>query len=123
MLTKKIVFFGQPAVLACDGRCDKAWGINSRPKKQFSEDPDDYVFLADQELGTAPRDPGTYEGRDGKPSDKPLEDAEEMNRWCARECERCSLLKPSEPLVVKDFANPEPNLFKRRTKAVKTTPL
>ena len=29
---KKIVFFGQDCHLYCDGKCYKAWGINSRPR-------------------------------------------------------------------------------------------
>lgn len=113
MLTKNIVWFGNAAIIACDGKCDKAWGINNRPRKQFSDDPDDYVFLSDDEIGEAPGDPGTYEGGDGKPSATPLKDARQMNRWCCRECERCVLLSPSEPIVVRDLQRPEPNLRKR----------
>jgi hypothetical protein len=30
MITKTITFCGQKATHACDGRCDKAWGHNSR---------------------------------------------------------------------------------------------
>ncbi len=89
MLVKAIQFFGQQVVLACDGRCEKAWGINSRPKVILSEDPDDYAFLADDELGTAPVDPGTYEGCHPKPRDHA--DLHRQNKWCARECERSAM--------------------------------
>lgn len=116
MLTKRITYFGQPAVIACDGRCDKAWGINGRPKKQLSKDEDDYVFKGDEELGTAPKPGKTRvlsEGGDCKPSDVPLIDPEEMNKWCVRECERCYLSPPGkskEPIVLPDMKNPKPNI-------------
>lgn len=95
MFEKKITYFGQTAIVSCDAKCDKAWGINNRPKvylKDEDEYPDDFYYLADGELGTAPIDPGTYEGNDGKPDD--ARSAEDMNRWCVRECERCSLNGP-----------------------------
>lgn len=97
-----ITFFGQKAKVACDGLCSKAWGINSRPRVRLSDDPDDFETLADHELGEAPADPGTYEGIDGKPAS-----ADEFpNRWCVRECERCSMSKPGEwekPLDLRRF--------------------
>jgi hypothetical protein len=74
--------------VACDAKCDKAWGINNRPRVQLSDDEDDYEFLADDELGAAPVDPGTYEGGHAKPDEVP----EKHNKWCARECERSVLL-------------------------------
>lgn len=76
------VAFGLPILLACDGKCEKAWGNNGRPKRQLSDDSDDYEFVADSELGDAPADPGTYEGGDAKPIDRT------HNKWCFRECER-----------------------------------
>jgi hypothetical protein len=39
-MEKRITFFGQPAKVVCDGRCSKAWGINSRPTVQISDDDD-----------------------------------------------------------------------------------
>ncbi len=105
-----IMFFSAPCILACDGQCNKAWGINNRPRKQLSEDEDDFVFLADDQLGQAPADPGAYEGGYGKPSATPTDDPSIMNKWCARECERSSKLKPSEPITLKDFTNPTPNM-------------
>lgn len=86
LLVKPITFFDEKLVLACDGRCDKAWGINTRPRHQLSDDPDDYEFLADGELGEAPADPGTYEGNHAKPA--PSDGPYRQNKWCARECER-----------------------------------
>jgi len=122
---KTVLFGGRTAVLVCDGRCDKAWGINNRPRLYFQEnllvpralapgerprDPDDTVYLSDASLGTAPADPGTYEGDHGKPSAAPLTDPARMNKWCARECERCALLEPGEALVPPNLARPRPNM-------------
>jgi hypothetical protein len=124
-MTKTVLFCGRSAVLACDGRCDKAWGINKRPQLYFQEsllvpralapgerprDPDDTVYLGDAELGTAPEDPGTYEGGHGKPSAVPLTDPSRMNKWCARECERSAILEPGEALVSPNLARPRPNI-------------
>ncbi len=88
MITKKINY-GGPVTAVCDGKCNKAWGTNNRPKVYLHPegedgDPDDYYFLPDHELGEAPEDPGTYEGGHAKPVD----DDDLMNKWCVRECER-----------------------------------
>jgi hypothetical protein len=83
--------------LVCDGKCEKAWGRNSRPEIQLDEnDPDDTVYLADDELGTAPEDPGTYECD----CPKPREASELLNKWCCRECERSSIIQHQ----LKDFS-------------------
>ena len=101
---KIIIFFGQKAKVACDGKCEKAWGRNTRPTIQLSdEDVDDFIWMGDNELGIAPYDPGTYEGCDAKPinSDK------FPNKWCVRECERCSMSKPGEyskPIMLEDWS-------------------
>lgn len=99
MHTKSITFMGQPAVLACDGNCGKAWGINHRPKLELSEDPDDVAFLADDEAGEAPTFPGTYEGGCGKPRNPAG-----MNKWCARECERSTLAPTEGALKLPDYS-------------------
>ena len=127
-LSKTVLYCGRSAVLVCDGRCDKAWGINGRPRFYFQEslevarrlakgteprDPDDYIFVPDDLLGTAPADPGTYEGDHAKPSVVPLTDSSRMNKWCARECERCALLEPGEALVPPDLMRPRPNIPER----------
>lgn len=88
-MIKKEINYGGPVTAVCDGKCNKAWGSNSRPKIYLHPegeegDPDDYCYLADDELEEAPEDPGTYEGGCGKPVD----DDELMNKWCVRECER-----------------------------------
>lgn len=88
MIARAIYYLGKATVLICDGQCDKAWGINCRPRIQLSDDEDDYEFLADDELDIAPTDPGTYEGGDGKP----MGAAFRLNKWCARECERSSVI-------------------------------
>ena len=94
-MKKSILWFDERMEVVCDGRCDKAWGINNRPRVSFDvNEPDDYVFLADGEAGIAPADPGTYEGSHGKPSAVPLTDSERMNKWCSRECERSIVRQP-----------------------------
>ncbi len=100
MIQKSIVYFDQPAVISCDANCRRAWGINTRPRVQLSDEVDDYEFKADGELARAPIDPGTYEGRDAKPRDE----YQRLNRWCCRECERCVMTKPGEPVVLPDFS-------------------
>lgn len=104
MIEKEIIYFGQKVKVTCDGKCEKAWGINSRPKVQLDENnQDDYAYLSDDELGVAPVDPGTYEGGQAKP----LNDEDKMNKWCCRECERCCMSKLNEsdkPIVLEDFS-------------------
>lgn len=112
-ITKTILFCGQVATVACDGNCSKAWGMNNRPKFFPADarcEDDDYGYLADGELGTAPEDPGTYEGDEGK---VPLS----MNKWCVRECERHVLSEPGksdEKLQLKDFSKRVWNYADRR---------
>ncbi len=82
-----ITYFGQPAKVACDGKCEKAWGINNRPGVRVGID--DFKFCDDSELTTAPIDPGTCEGGHRKPPS-----AEYFpNKWRVRECERCVMSK------------------------------
>lgn len=104
MNEKIIIYFGQQVKVVCDRQCGKAWGINSRPRIEFDpEEPDDYAYLADYELGEAPVDPGTYEGGEAKPSSPD----KFPNKWCVRECERCCMSNPGKcmlPLGVKDFS-------------------
>lgn len=99
MHTKEIVWFGQKCQLVCDGKCNKAWGINNRPKLSLDpNDEDDVVYLADDELPDAPADPGTYEGGLGKPTSP-----EHKNKWCARECERSAIIQPGDRRML-DFS-------------------
>lgn len=101
MLTTEIAYSGKPCVVVCDGNCAKAWGINNRPRVEFDpKDPDDMAFLADGELGEAPRDPGTYEGGHGKPGATPSR----HNKWCARECERSETFDRGQPVVARDLS-------------------
>lgn len=72
--------------------------------RELSENEDDYAYLADDELGDAPEDPGTYEGDDAKPINK----IGIPNKWCVRQCERCAMSHPGEwnkPLPLPDFSN------------------
>lgn len=93
-----------PRLAVCDHRCEKAWGVNGRRPSQNNairyDDDDDVVYLADQEVGEAPNDPGTYEGGQAKPH-KPLS----HNKWCIRECERCSIIEPGEIIRVWDMSH------------------
>lgn len=104
MITKEITYFGKKVILACDKKCDKAWGISKRATELLDiEDEDDVVFLSDDELGVAPTNPGTYEGGCAKPT----EESELLNKWCCRECERSSIFKISEDNLeskLKDFS-------------------
>ena len=61
---------------------------------------DDYCYLADDELGIATKDPGTYECVDGKLT----YNEEKMNRWCCRECERSSINDLLGKIEIKDFS-------------------
>ena len=102
MIAKPILYFRHELVLVCDARCDKAWGINHRPRVQLSAtDEDDYAFLSDGELGEAPADPGTAEGGHRKPRTP----GERLNKWCCRECERSRRVKPGEDFELPDFTH------------------
>ncbi len=118
-MEKIISYCGYKTKVNCDENCNKAWGINSRPRVYPSIDtkvygldgesnyPDnyddeDFFYLSDAELGDAPIDPGTYEGSDAKPQD--LVDV--PNKWCVRECERCNSSRIGEselPLKLRTF--------------------
>lgn len=101
MILKSIRFLGQPATHACDGRCDKAWGINGRPSvpsradRCHAENPDDYAYLADDELGIAPAVTAITEGGQNKPLN--AKGPEDINKWCVRECERAWMSPPGQP--------------------------
>lgn len=94
-----IVICGKPAVLACDGLCSKAWGVAARPKEQLGDDVDDVAYLADHELGEAPAHSGTFEGGFDKPAS-----CADMNKWCARQCERSVVAPEGQPVVLPSFA-------------------
>jgi hypothetical protein len=102
MIGRLITAYGRPGFMMCDARCDKAWGINNRPRVQLDDkNEDDYCYLADGELGEAPEDPGTYEGSHPKPQSP----EERLNKWCFRECERSEhTLEMNERVDLKDFS-------------------
>src|SRR5271170_7218772 len=93
MIVKRITYFDKSATHACDGKCYKAWGINRRPSVQISDNVDDFAYLADDELGIAPTNPGTTEGGCGKPVG--ARGPDDVNKWCVRQCER-SWMSPSD---------------------------
>lgn len=103
LLTKEIIYFGESCVLACDQKCNKAWGLNKRPYAQLDQNnDDDIVWYADNELGEAPKNPGTYEGGHGKPLF--VSSPEDMNKWCARECERSTIVNVGEMINLRDYS-------------------
>jgi len=98
-----IWYCGQKAKVVCDGNCYKAWGISDRPHEQLSDNEDDVVWYADDEVPIAPDDPGTSEGGERKPQSS----AEFPNKWCVRQCERCNMSMPGrwqEHLEPKDWS-------------------
>lgn len=95
-----IVYSGQKAKVGCDGNCQKAWGVVCRPSEQLSEDIDDTLIVSDNDFDQAPTDPGTYEGGHGKP----LSAVEFPNKWCVRQCERCAMVEPEQPLILPDWS-------------------
>ncbi|MBS4000760.1 MAG: hypothetical protein KGZ71_09800 [Desulfobulbaceae bacterium] len=128
-MEKIITFFGQKVKVACDEKCNKAWGNSQRPRlyPEISEtrifglngesvypdgnDPldeqeidfDNFIFCSDDELGDAPIDPQTYEGDQAKPTNE----SDYGNKWCVRECERCEMSEPgklNEPIELIDFS-------------------
>ena len=106
-IIKRITFFDTPAAVGCDGKCNKAWGANTRPKVQISDDPDDFAYMADHELGEAPEDPGTYECDDAKPTNP----EDRLNRWCVRECERSAMTNPDGDMTeLPDFSSRRYNI-------------
>lgn len=109
MIVKSLLFFGQAATHACDGRCDKAWGHNTRSRVQISSNPNDYAYLADDELGEAPMDPGTTEGFDAKPIG--AKEPGDINKWCVRECERGWLSSPGHPNATPDLPDFSERLY------------
>ena len=120
MLQKDIQYFGSPATVVCDENCKKAWGGIDRPKaynifgeyKRLSDaqvndlsmrkgfDIDDWAYLADDELGTAPDNPGTYEGGESKPTD----DLYKLNKWCVRACERSETFDRNEDFELRNLS-------------------
>lgn len=103
MLSAKVQYLYEDIYIACDGKCQKAWGINSRPYMYLNgpDDEDDIMWYADEDLGLAPIDPGTYEGGDCKP----LSSSEFPNKWCVRECERSCRNKDNNFTNLPDWEN------------------
>ena len=109
MINKTITFLGQTAIVACDEKCEKAWGINKRKKKYLSTtNKDKWEFYSDDELKIAPIDPKSYEGGYGKPINKD----DRLNRWCVRQCERHFFGKPGDKIILPDFSKRELNIPK-----------
>ncbi|MCT4662730.1 MAG: hypothetical protein N4A40_12785 [Tissierellales bacterium] len=96
-----ITYFGKQVWAECDRKCNKAWGKSSRPKYLLNkEDPDEFCYATDDELGQAPLNPGTYENGEAKQYF-----GSELNTWCIRECERCSKSSSlEEDPILSDFS-------------------
>ena len=97
MIVSAVMFAGKPTAIVCDGKCEKAWGRTSRPIRAATGFCVTTGYCTDAELGDAPKDPGTYEGGFGKPTDRI------HNKWCARECERAELVRECEVLSLPTF--------------------
>lgn len=114
-LRSEILYYGRRTVVACDRDCTHAWGCTLRPRSEtLSEDEDDFALLSDVEAGTAPEDPGTYEGGYGKPMQ-----SLRHNKWCVRECERSVKWpwgQPEKPLP--DFSGRTYNIPSRHQQEV-----
>lgn len=100
-MEKIITYFGQELKIACDEKCNKAFGIINRPRINLDEnDFDDYVFLSDDEIGEAPKKPCSMEEGNIKPSDTRLA----PNNWCIQECERCEIAEINLKLKLPNFS-------------------
>ncbi len=86
LIIKRITYFGKDTLLICDGDCHHAYGCNGGRFRGNDEGHTDEYMSAN--FGKSPKDPGTYEGveRKGKPINR------RMNKWCARECERSTIV-------------------------------
>lgn len=96
---KKIKYFGNDCYLYCDGKCYKACGLVSRPRIKVG---DKEYWVSDSEFDYAPENPETYEGGDGKPM---INSGRDMNKWCARCCERSCIVPISEGLSKSKLIN------------------
>ena len=112
MIRTEIVYGGKRQLAICDEKCEKAWGTR-RPAIQLSENDDDILILADNELGKAPDQTGIYEGGDGKPFHP---GDQNHNKWCVRQCERCEIVSRWETNLESKLKNWDKriyNLFER----------
>lgn len=106
MLKTDITYFGQATTVVCDHKCEKAFGLNTRPQSHGDPDnDDDIIWHADYEVPDAPEDPGTYEGGEGKPMHPTRH-----NKWCVRECERSDLCRPGKPIRYPDWSQRRYNI-------------
>jgi len=113
MIASIIQWFSKESILLCDARCNKAWGIENRPRRQLSLEEDDFVYFSDDELGDAPEDPGTTE----KGQSKPTNVNERLNQWCCWECERSFTVlhgQENKHFALPDLSKPRPNYLSRR---------
>lgn len=106
-------YFGVRHILECDARCDKAWGIADRPRVLLpnADNEDDFEYLGDNELGEAPKDPGTYECDESKPQSP----EERHNKWCARACERAVIMPWGKSYELPDFSRRVRNRKEKKT--------
>jgi hypothetical protein len=132
MIQKDVTYCGALVTIACDAQCHKAWGRHGRPRSPVEPDPkeialrmmadprgvvseppnpDDWFYYADHELGFAPKEVGTWEGESTKPKTRD----ERLNKWCCRECERCTMVPRGEPIVLRDFDQRVYNIPREKT--------
>jgi len=110
MLATMVPAYGDPWIMICDGKCNKAWGISDRPRVYLrgeDVDPDDIAYLADDEVGEAPEISATSEGGHRKPTHPD----DRHNKWCFRQCERCERSYTfEETIFLRDFSKRHYNI-------------
>lgn len=107
MKITEIIYFGNPAKIVCDEKCNKAWGWSDRPKIYFDPDKEEdieilkdkvkdwdaFYLIPDTELPDAPNSPGSFECFEYKPTSYDNPEEHKHNKWCCRACERCRMTK------------------------------
>jgi hypothetical protein len=126
---------GIPGVtVACDGKCEKAWGNNNRPKIYFDRqgnsinDQWEHMVTSFCDIESAlgiEYDEELYDEDDycfltddelpDAPINpgtsegghfKPQHPDDRLNKWCARECERSEIIDPGKPIIIRTFDEP-----------------
>lgn len=105
-ITAPFMTFGNVSILACDGKCKNARGLQRRPKMLLdATNPADFALLSDAELAVFEA-LGRETPRDVDQPKRPCE----MNEWCLWKCERSSTFLAGQELVLKDFRKRQYNM-------------
>ena len=117
-IQRSMMFLGEIHIVACDGRCDKAWGVDDRPTNRLGSDHNDFEWLADGELGQAPIDPGSLSSDNGVRKPLLVRGPDDVNEWCVDRCERmakCRAVTSERAPDPPDLSRRRPNFEWRRT--------